>query len=425
MKDDGNPVRPKARSAEYTPIVSVRLQMKRLLGEKPYDNYDNTGISRSNTSAPVEQYMRKEVNPSIPEIRQPTIMPNPLDRATSTDKTAISSIIVARDKSTFDIKEILFKDAHDPRQPDYVQLYPSARGTRGRIRCARAILCNQTTISDEHAPTDEQSSCDYLLRLLFGNLHFATIIDHAQANYGHVSNEELEKLRQEGLRQICRYFGRDEPSELAHISTPVENNNLESEISRVRTGTPLSDTDVSDSEGSNFSASAVNSPTISFSSMGSSPATKRSHDSPLEEALTGSKKLRLQSKLKARKLLGVNEVEGFTCYSPADSVDLFSRVFRLCREIKSFNVRIRVLKENIKRSSNSHGTVAFELGDSFISLSTYLDHELQKSVSAWKEASKRLDQENRRCRKMVKGNETLEKLYQRLSSGILSNCEKA
>lgn len=100
-------------------------------------------------------------------------------------------------------------------------------------------------------------------------------------------------------------------------------------------------------------------------------------------------------------------------------------MFRLCREIKSLNVRIRVLKENIQRSPKSHGGVTFELGDSFVSLGTYLDHELQKSLSAWKEASERLDQENQRCRNMVQGNKHLEKLYERLSLGILSDCEKA
>jgi hypothetical protein len=97
----------------------------------------------------------------------------------------------------------------------------------------------------------------------------------------------------------------------------------------------------------------------------------------------------------------------------------------LCREIKSLNVRIRVLKENIRQSPKSRGAATFELGDSFVSLDTYLDHELQKSLSAWKEASERLDQENRRCREIVEGNKNLEKLYERLSLGILSDCEKA
>ena len=108
-----------------------------------------------------------------------------------------------------------------------------------------------------------------------------------------------------------------------------------------------------------------------------------------------------------------------------NSADLFSSLFRLCREIKSLNIRIRVLEENIQRSPKSGETVAFELGDSFISLGTYLDHEMQKSLSAWKEASKRLDRENQRCREMVKGNKSLESLYERFSLGILSDYEAA
>ena len=210
-----------------------------------------------------------------------------------------------------------------------------------------------------------------------------------------------------------------------YTTLSTENNNIESRNPGVRTGTPISDSDVSESEGSGPSASDLNSPTISFSSIGSNPSIKRPRDSLLEDSFTRNKKPRLQSKLKTRKVFGVTEVESNASYSPANSVDLFSNVFRLCREIKSLNVRIRVLKENIKNSPNSRGTVAFELGDSFLSLDTYLDRELEKSLSAREEASKRLDQENRRCRKMVKGNETLEKLYERLSLGMLSDCETA
>lgn len=311
MEND-NPLLPKACSPEYTPVVSVRLQMKRLLGEKVHDNYDNREISRSNTSGPEEKHVTRNVNLSTPNIRQSDIMPIPLDRTTSTDEMAISSIIVSRDSTTFNIKRILFKDAHDPRQPDYVQLYPSTRDTRGRIRCARAILCNQTTVSDEHAPSDKPSSYEYILPLLFRNLNFSHILDHAQANYGQVSNEELENLRQEGVRRICRYFGRDAPSMPVYTSPSFQNNKSESKNSGVRAGTPLLNTDVSEPEQSGLSAPDLNSSIISISSMTSS---RRPRDSLPEDALTRNKKPRLQSKSKTLQVFGVSEVEGITFWA--------------------------------------------------------------------------------------------------------------
>jgi hypothetical protein len=308
MENDDS-VLPKACSPEYTPVVSVRLQMKRLLGEKAHDNYDNREISRSNTSVPEEKHMTRDVNISTPYIRQSDVMLKPLDPTTSTDERAISSIIVSRDSTTFNIKRILFKDAHDPRQPDYVQLYPSTRYTRGRIRCARAILCNQTTVSDEHAPSDIPSSYEYILPLLFRNLNFSHILDHAQANYGQVSSQELENLRQEGVRRICRYFGRDPPPIPVYTAASFENNKLESRNSGVRAGTPLLNTDISEPEQSGFSAPDSNSPVISISSMASS---RGSRDSLPEDELTRNKKPRLQFKLKTQQVLGVSEVEGIT-----------------------------------------------------------------------------------------------------------------
>ena len=310
MKSDSNSVRPNPSSPGYTPVVSVRLQLKRLLGEKPHNSDDNTQISRSTPSAPVEKSMGKDVNPSISKIRQSSTMLKTLDRVTSTDTAAISSIIVSRDSSTFNITRITFKDGHDPRQPDYVQLYPLAKDTWGRIRCARAILCNQTTISDENAPADT-SSHDDLLPILFRNVNFSTILAHVQSNYGQASNEELEKLKQEGLRQVCRYFGRDEPLGLAYTSPSIKNK-LESRGSVARAGTPFSDTDGSESERSGLPASAINSHSILFSSVGSRPSAKRPNDSPLEDSSTGNKKTRLQSTLNTQQVVGASQVEGIT-----------------------------------------------------------------------------------------------------------------
>jgi len=317
MKNGGSPVPPEATSAVQKPVVSVRLQMKQLLSKKQHDYLDNVGISRSNIGPSSEKYMRRDVKSSIPSLPESPIFPKRSDQGTSADKTAISSIIVARDKSTSDIKRILFKDAHDPRQPEYIQLYPSTRNTRGRIRCVRAILCNQTTISDENEPTDEQLPYDYLLPLLFRNLNFATIIDHAQANYGQVTNEELERLRQEGIKQICGYFGRDEPgaSGYAYTTLSAEDNNFELKNSIVRTGTPLSDTHVSDSEKSEISTSAPNSLLLSPYTMESSPPTIRSREWPLEVESPENKKSRTPSKSKPHEVLAVSEVEGITSQS--------------------------------------------------------------------------------------------------------------
>ena len=118
MKNGGSPVPPEATSAVQKPVVSMRLQMKRLLSKKQHDYLDNVGISRSNIGPSSEKYMRRDVKSSIPSLPESPIFPKRSDQGTSADKTAISSIIVARDKSTSDIKRILLSCLKTPTTLD-------------------------------------------------------------------------------------------------------------------------------------------------------------------------------------------------------------------------------------------------------------------------------------------------------------------
>lgn len=261
-------VAPKPAPRAPTPVVSMRLQLKRLVSNSGGDAKE---LSSSILDTPAEKHTSDK--PIVIKIRKSSdIAKTDANRRISDDTK--SSIIVTRDKTTLDIKTIDFKDTRDPKKPDYSQLYPQSKDTRGRVRCARAILCRDAIISDDDAPTNEDDH--YLLPFLFRTLKLSKIMEHARCSYLEPT-EELELFREEGLRQLNRYFKREEdisseqteqPSSAANPTTTGSNMvNPESRNSEV----PIS---ISDFEESECTASSLDSP-ISNLITDSSPSAKR------------------------------------------------------------------------------------------------------------------------------------------------------
>jgi hypothetical protein len=253
----------------------MRLQLKQLASHSG----EIKELSSAILDAPAEKIIIEK-----PPIKIRKSSENTNARNVSFDEK--SSIIVIRDKEKLEVQTIDWKDARDPKQHDYVQLYPQTRDSRGRIRCARAILCNDAIIKDDDAPAADDNHHS-LLPLLFRTLSVSKIMEHAKISYREPT-EELELFKQEGLRQLQLYFSREqnispEPSgQATSADTSVSNGpsglkmpNVS--ISSTEKGHTLSDISQANSDELDMTTSPVNS---SFSSaMASSPPAKRRQES--------------------------------------------------------------------------------------------------------------------------------------------------
>jgi hypothetical protein len=266
------------------PVVSMRLQMKRLASNAD----DERELSSSILDIPENQKER----PRFIRVRRPSDITDKHSNRTN-PKDTMSSIIVTRDEVTSEIKRIDFKDARDTLQPDLTQMYPQCKDTRSRVRCGRAILCNDAVISDEHAPpTNDPYS---LLPILFRNLSKPKIMEHARSNY-FGATDELELFKEEGLRLITQYLDPERDSSTVpseRITSPTtlasdESHYPKEKTSKVGVSSQRSDTPMSHSEQYDFTTSPLESPLLN-QSTGSSVAIKRRHSTFLQDEYEESK----------------------------------------------------------------------------------------------------------------------------------------
>jgi hypothetical protein len=85
-------------------------------------------------------------------------------------------------------------------------------------------------------------------------------------------------------------------------------------------------------------------------------------------------------------------------------------MFRLYREIKSLNVRIKVMMDQKENQPSSEG----DSGD----LSQFITKEVKSLTEKRTDAEKRLKHERKQCQQYVNGNGVMEKVFQMLNRDI-------